>query len=36
MRVEGDNRRPVLNQNYKNTFERQNPLSARFGLRLNF
>jgi outer membrane receptor protein involved in Fe transport len=30
------NRGPELNPNYKNTFDRQNPLSARFGLRLIF
>ena len=32
----GTNRRPELNANYGNTFDRQNPLSARFGLRLIF
>jgi outer membrane receptor protein involved in Fe transport len=32
----GTNQLPVPNANYGNTFERQNPLSARFGLRLLF
>jgi outer membrane receptor protein involved in Fe transport len=32
----GENRRPEQNANYGNTFDRQNPLSARFGLRLMF
>ncbi|HTE52051.1 MAG TPA: TonB-dependent receptor [Kofleriaceae bacterium] len=36
LKAYGTNRRPAINSNYKNTFDRQDPLSARFGLRLLF
>ena len=36
VKVLNENRSPELNPNYRNTFDRQNPLSARFGLRLLF
>jgi outer membrane receptor protein involved in Fe transport len=36
LKVQYENQGVELNPNYKNTFDRQNPLSARFGLRLIF
>lgn len=36
LKVLGTNERPELNPNYKNISNRQDPLSARFGLRFLF